>query len=148
MSEQTGQQDIRKIINAALRVPCKPENFIRVWFEFLKPVHKLTDKEADVAAQFVIHYMELSKDISDEEHINAILFSKKTKNQICQTLGLKQPYFRTILQNLRRNKVIVNGKLEKKYVPSYVPGQKFRLMFIFDDAALSGTNNQSSQSGT
>lgn len=145
MAEQTGQQEAKKIINAALKVPCTPETFVRTWFKFLTQVHRLTDKEADVAAEFVKHYMVLSKEISDEEHINEILFSKKMKNQICNDLGLKQPYFRTILQNLRRNRVITDGKLEKRYVPSYIPGQKFRLMFIFDDAALSGGNTQSGQ---
>lgn len=139
------QQGVKKVINAALRVPCTPETFVRTWFKYLTQVHKLTEKEADVAAEFVKHYMALAKEMSDEEHINEILFSKKVKNQICKDLGLNQPYFRTILQNLRRNKIIVNGKLEKVYVPSYVPGEKFRLMFIFDDAALLGGNNQSSQ---
>lgn len=139
------QKEAKKIINAALKVPCTPETFVRTWFKYLSQVHKLTDKEADVAAEFVKHYMILAKEMSDEEHINEILFSKKIKNQICEDLGLKQPYFRTILQNLRRNRIIVNGKLEKRYVPSYVPGEKFRLMFIFDDAALLGGNNQSSQ---
>lgn len=145
MSEQTGQQEAEKVINAGLRVPCTPETFVRTWFRYLTQVHQLTDKEADVAAEFVKHYMTLSKDIHDEGHINEILFSKKTKNQICDDLGLKQPYFRTILQSLRRNKVIVNGGLNKRYVPSYTPGKKFRLMFVFDDAAISGGNNQSSQ---
>lgn len=139
------QQEVKKVINAALKVPCTPETFVRTWFKYLTQVHKLTEKEADVAAEFVKHYMALSKEMSDEEHINEILFSKKVKNQICEDLRLNQPHFRTILQSLRRNKIIVNGKLDKRYVPSYVPGEKFRLMFIFDDAALLGGNNQSSQ---
>ena len=139
MSQEPAKQ---KIVDACLRVPCTQRNFIRAWMKFLRPIHKLTDKETDVAAQFVEQWMKLSTEVKDEAHLNKLLFSKEIKDQICDNLGLKQPYFRTILQRLRRNGIIEGNKLSKMYIPSYVPGKKFRLMVIFDDAALSGEHNK------
>ena len=35
-------------------------DFFRLWLEFLRPFHRLTNKELEVATCFIKHYYELS----------------------------------------------------------------------------------------
>ena len=42
-------------------------SFFRIWLEFLRPFHKLTERETDVMAAFLKHRFELSKVVSDQE---------------------------------------------------------------------------------
>ena len=41
-------------INNVITIPTSTEGkFFKYWFEFLRPFHKLTDREIDVIASFV-----------------------------------------------------------------------------------------------
>ena len=138
-----------KLVDAALRVPCTEETFVRRWFEILKPIHKLTAKEMDVAIEFVKTYKVLKERIPDERKLNKVLFSKETKDEICERLGMKPPHLRTVMQQLRRREIILEGnELNHRYVPDYVPGSVFRLMFLFTDATTVRKDTESNSGGT
>ena len=127
----------RKFVDAALRVPCTPDTFVRTWFDLLKVRHNLTEREMDVAAKFVIYYDKLLQRVQDEDILNRHLFSKEMKNRIREECGLAPPRFRTILQHLRENGIISNDKLNPQYIPKYTPGVPFRLLFLIDDHGIS-----------
>ena len=131
-----------KIADAAIRVPCNQNNFVRLWFEYLRPVHRLTPKEMDVATLFVMNWIKASEEVPDEKKINKRIFSKEAKDEICDTLGIKPSHLRTMMQQLRRKRIIVDGRLARMYIPEQIPGpgEKFRLMIIMNNAAPIGEN--------
>jgi hypothetical protein len=57
-------------------------DFFRVWVEFLKPIHNLTNKEMDVLAAFLKKRYELGKVITDNDVLDNVLMSESTKRQI------------------------------------------------------------------
>ena len=130
-----------KIADTALRIPCTKETFIRTWFNLLRPVHKLTQKEMEVAVCFVQHWYKLRNTVTDDKQLNQLLFSAQEKAEICNELGLSPQHMRKIMVKLRQHMIIVNGKLNYRYIPAYKEGTPYRLMFIIDDAEATRTNH-------
>lgn len=53
-------------INNVISIPTTIEGkFFRYWLEFLRPFHKLSDRELDVVSAFLKERYELSKVVSD-----------------------------------------------------------------------------------
>lgn len=123
-----------KIADAALKIPCTKESFLKVWFDLLHPVHKLTQKETEVAISFVKHWYKLQSTVKDDKQLNQLLFSPQEKAAICEELGLSPQHMRKIMVKLRQRHIVVNDKLNYRYIPHYTEGSPFRLMFIIDDA--------------
>lgn len=136
------KQERVKLAEAAIRVPCTPETFIRKWFEFLTPVHKLTTREIDVAVAFVEEHLRLRKLIQDDKILNQHLFSVATKKAIGEKLNITPVYFRRIMPRLCQAGIIRNKSINPKYIPDYNTGKPFRLMIIIDDAATLRRNTE------
>ena len=69
--------------NNIVRIPCSLDiSFFKYWFMFLKPFHKLTDREIDVIATFVKHRYELSKVIKDNEILDKVTMSEDIKKKV------------------------------------------------------------------
>lgn len=134
MQPQETNQPQRKIADTALRIPCTKESFLKVWFDFLRPVHRLTQKETDVAICFVKHWYKLRDTVKDDRQLNQLLFSPQEKAAICEELGLSPQHMRKIMVKLRQRHIVVNDTLNYSYIPKYTEGSPFRLMFIFEDA--------------
>lgn len=142
-SEKNSQAQKRvKMAEAAIRVPCTPDIFVRKWFEYLTPVHKLTDREIDVASALVDKYIQLKEIVKDDKMLNSLLFSKETKSEICQKLNITPVYFNRIIYRLKQTKIIKDKTLNQLYIPNYTPGKPFRLMIIIDDAATVRKNTE------
>lgn len=122
-----------RVADALVSIPCNRDNFIRWWFELLKPMHRLTDKECEVATALIRKRIELSRKIVDEKLLDRTLFSKEVRQEIAAEAHVTQDYFRVILTTLRQ-RGIVNGKaFNKRYIPSWDASEEkfsFRLMFI------------------
>lgn len=131
-----------KIADAALRIPCTEDTFLKVFFDLLRPIHKLTPKEIEVAVCFVKHWYKLSNTVKDDKQLNQLLFSPQEKALICEELGLTPQHLRKILVKFRQRMIIVNGKLNYRYIRHYTEGKPFRLMFIIDNAETTRANNQ------
>ncbi|MCF0114096.1 MAG: hypothetical protein HUJ56_02000 [Erysipelotrichaceae bacterium] len=91
--------------------------FFRYWFEFFTPFHKLTSREIDVIACFVKHRYELSKVIKDEELLDKFTMGEETKRKVREECNISLPFFQVIMSKLRKNKVIVNNKINPKFIP-------------------------------
>ena len=123
-----------KGINNICRIPCNVENkFFRYWFQFLQPFHHLTDREMDVATAFVKHRYFLSKVISDVAILDKMVMDEDTKKKIREECNISMPHFQVILGKLKKNNVIINGKINPRYIPNVIEEDgNFKLLLLFD----------------
>lgn len=123
-----------KQVDSIVRIPCKVDDkFFRYWFEFLTPFHNLTEREMDVITSFVKQRYELSKVIRDNEILDKVTMSEDTKKKVREECDISLPHFQVIMSKLRKNKVIIDGKINPRYIPS-VDGENgsFKMMLLFD----------------
>nr|DAG90818.1 MAG TPA: hypothetical protein [Crassvirales sp.] len=123
-----------KQVDSIVRIPCKVDGkFFRYWFEFLKPFHNLTEREMDVITSFVKQRYELSKVIKDNEILDKVTMSEDTKKKVREECDISLPHFQVIMGKLRKNKVIIDGKINPRYIPSVdEENGSFKMMLLFD----------------
>lgn len=120
-------------INNVITVPAPLESkFFEYWLSFIKPLHKLTVREIDVAAAFLRQRYNLSKAINDQELLDKITMSDDTKKKIREECGVSQAHFQVIMTELKKNKFIVNGKINPKFVPKLDNSDTFHLLLMFE----------------
>lgn len=109
-------------------------HFFRYWLEFLRPVHKLTNNGIAVLAAFLKKRYELSKEINNQELLNKTLMSIETKKEIKQELAMTDSNFYMILCTLRKNKMVVNGEINKNIIPNIEESDngEFSLVVLFN----------------
>lgn len=120
--------------NNIVRIPCSLDiSFFKYWFMFLKPFHKLTDREIDVIATFVKYRYELSKVIKDNEILDKVTMSEDTKRKVREECNLALPHYQVIMGKLRKNKVIIDGKINPRFIPNIDESTgSFQLLLLFD----------------
>lgn len=120
--------------NNIIRIPTSLSvNFFKLWLMFLEPFHKLTKREIDVAASFVKQRYELSKVIKDSEILDRVTISEDTKKKVREECNITLPHFQVILGKLRKNKVIVDGKINPKFIPNInADNDAFQLLLLFE----------------
>lgn len=107
-------------------------DFFKKWFIFLKPFHGLTDRETDIIACFTKERYELSKIISDEGYLDKAVMNEDTKKKVREECGITLPHFQVIMSKLKKSKVIVDNKINPKFIPNFKPGENtFQLLFYF-----------------
>lgn len=123
-----------KQVDSIVRIPCKVDDkFFRYWFEFLTPFHNLTEREMDVITSFVKQRYELSKVIKDNEILDKVTMSEDTKKKVREECDISLPHFQVIMGKLRKNKVIIDGKINPRYIPSVdEENGSFKMMLLFD----------------
>ena len=121
-------------INNVITIPTSTEGkFFRYWFEFLRPFHKLTDREIDVIAAFVKQRYELSKVIKDQELLNKVTMSEDTKRKVREDCNISQAHFQVIMTKLKKSKVIDNSRINPKFIPRLEEDAKsFQLLLSFE----------------
>ena len=121
-------------VDSIVRIPCKVDGkFFRYWFEFLQPFHNLTERETDVITSFVKQRYELSKVIKDNEILDKVTMSEDTKKKVREECDISLPHFQVIMGKLRKNKVIIDGKINPRYIPSVdEENGSFKMMLLFD----------------
>lgn len=107
--------------------------FFRYWFEFLQPFHKLTDREMDVITAFVKYRYELSKKISDPDILDKVVMGEDIRKKIREDCNLTLAHFQVIVGKLRKNKVILDGKINPRFIPNIKEENgTFQLLLLFD----------------
>lgn len=108
-------------------------NFFRIWLEFLRPFHKLTERETDVLAALIKQRYELSKVVSDKDILNRLLMSEDTKRKIREECNISQVYFQVIMTKLKKNKIISDGLINPRFIPRVENDSKsFQLLLSFN----------------
>jgi hypothetical protein len=123
-----------KKANNIIRIPTSLNGkFFTYWFKFLKPFHELTDREIDVIASFVKQRYELSKVIKDEDILNKVTMSEDTKKKVREECNITLPHFQVIMGKLRKNKIIIDGKINPKFIPN-IDNETgyFQLLLLFE----------------
>jgi len=123
-----------KQVDSIVRIPCKVDDkFFKYWFMFLRPFHNLTEREMDVITSFVKQRYELSKVIKDNEILDKVTMSEDTKKKVREECDISLPHFQVIMGKLRKNKVIIDGKINPRYIPSVdEENGSFKMMLLFD----------------
>ncbi len=121
-------------INNVIKIPTSIQGkFFRYWLEFLRPFHKLTDRETDVMAAFLKQRYELSKVIKDQEVLNKYTMNEETKKKVREECGITQAHFQVIMTKLKKSKMIDNGRINQKFIPRVEEGaNNFQLLLSFD----------------
>lgn len=120
--------------NNVIRIPTSVTgNFFRYWFEFLRPFHKLTNREIDIITAFAKKRFELSKQINDSTILDKFLMSDDVKKEIRDECNISQPHFQVIMGELKNRKVIIDNKINPKFIPNLIEEDgSFRLLLLFD----------------
>ena len=120
--------------NNIIRMPCSlDKSFFRLWLKFLEPFHKLTDREIDVITSFVKQRYKLSKVIKDNEILDKVTMSEDIKKKVREECNITLPHFQVIMGKLRKNKVIVDGKINPKFIPNInEETDTFQLLLLFE----------------
>jgi hypothetical protein len=103
------------------------------WFIFLKPLHYLTEREIDVAASFMKQRYLLSKSITDEDLLDKIVMNEDTKRVVREDCQITLPHFQVIMGKLRKSKVIIDNKINPRFIPNVdSESNNFQLLLLFD----------------
>ncbi len=120
-------------VNNVIRIPTDKKRFFRFWYEFLKPFHKLTDREIDVITSFTYERFLLSKVILDSDVLDKVVMSEDTKKKVREESNITLAHFQVIMGKLRKNRVIINNKINPKFIPNITEDDNsFKLMLLFD----------------
>lgn len=122
-------------VNNIIRIPSSlSKTFFRYWLEFLSPFHNLTSREMDITAAFLKRRFELSDVISDPELLDKITMNEESKQLIRKECEISVPHFQVIMGKLRKNNVVVDGKLNPKFIPKGINknDKSFQLLLYFD----------------
>lgn len=125
---------VKKGVDNVVRIPCKLDySFFKMWFMFLQPFHHLTEREMEVATSFVKQRYELSKVVSDNDILDKLVMSEDIKRKVREECNITLPHFQVIMGKLRKNNIIVDGKLNPRYIPRVIEENgSFKLMLLFD----------------
>lgn len=118
--------------NKLIPLKCTADSFYRLWIEFLGPFHKLTSRERDVAARIIAQYMKLKRSIQDPDVLEEVLWSQTSRKDMRDSLGMSKEYFQMILAKLREVGIIVDGGINKRYLPDMTDEPRFMLSILFD----------------
>lgn len=123
----------RKPNNAIALKSSLSGKFFRMWLEFLRPFHKLTERETDVMAAFLKERFELSKVVSDQEVLNKLTMSEDTKRKVRDDCNISQAHFQVIMTKLKKSKMIDDGKINPRFIPRVEQDAKsFQLLLSFE----------------
>ena len=107
--------------------------FFRMWLEFLRPFHKLTERETDIMAAFLKQRYELSKVVSGQDILNKLTMSDDTKKKIREECNISQAHFQVIMTKLKKSKMIENGNINPRFIPRIKDETKgFQLLLTFE----------------
>lgn len=117
--------------DSMVRIPCKSvSDFFKQWFKFLRPLHKLSDREIDVISSFASQRYELSKVIKDTDILDKYTMNSDTKRKVREECGISLQNFQVIMSNLRKHGVIVDNKINQRFIPNLDEESNTSLLMI------------------
>lgn len=119
-------------VNNVIRIPTNLDDFFVIWLKFLTPFHALTSRELDVAAAILKYRFELTKKINDDELIDKILLNEDSKRMIRLQQKLSINHFQGIIAKLKKNNIIIDNKLNLKFIPNLTNDNNFKLLLLFE----------------
>lgn len=105
------------------------------WLRFLKPYHKLADREMQALSSLLYYRQELLNQIDNEPLVEKLLFSQEIRRKVRKDLGgMQNGVFNNLLTALRRKKVITkDNKIIRPLIPRMEKNAEgFKLIFNFE----------------
>lgn len=118
--------------NRYIRVPCTESSFYKAYMKLLTPYHGLTDRETDVAARILAQFYKLKSNIKDPEVLKEVLWSQTSRKDIRESLGLSPAHFQMILASLKKAGFLVDGDINKSFLPHKTEDPRYILQIVFD----------------
>ena len=118
--------------NNTFFVETTEEEFYRAWMDFTAPYHRLTNREREVAARILSYYFKLSASIKDPEVLRDLLWSRKSRKDMMESLDMTPAHFQMVLAKLRSAQFIVNGDLNPRFIPHKTDDPRFMLAVYFN----------------
>ena len=108
------------------------DNFYKNWLLLINTFFGMTYREIDLAALLLETYVEIRRNVANEDIANSILFSTQYRKQIKEKLALRGDYFDVLLNKLRKHNVIIGNKINEKIMPKF-NGNSFVLIIAFNN---------------
>ena len=71
--------------------------------------------------------------IKDDEILDRVTMSEDTKKKVREECGITLPHFQVIMGKLRKSNVIVDNKINPKFIPNIdEESGNFKLLLLFD----------------
>lgn len=122
--------------NNVIHLECgSPDKFFRMWLELLTPWHHMSPRMKDVAARILIQYFRLKDGgVSDKEVLYELLWSKRSRQDMMDSLRMTKDNFQMELTKLRRKDFLLDGdEINLRYMPHRVKDEpRFLLQIMYD----------------
>lgn len=106
------------------------KSLFKQWLLLTKSMHKLTPNEIDVLSLYLYYFYVYKEDIKNEGFLWKILFDYETKLKIRDELNIDDGTFQNIMTAFRKKQVIVDNKINPKYIPILNTKEKsFKIIF-------------------
>ena len=85
-----------------------------------------------VASTILKKRYELSKVIQDDTILDKVTMSEDTKRSIREECNLSLPHFQVIMGKLRKSGVLLDNRVNPKFIPNIDNPSSFRLLLNFE----------------
>ncbi len=103
------------------------------WIDITSPFHKLTKQKRDVLSLLLYYHYLYKKEVSNDILIWKLVFDTDTRIKIREELNIKDPTFQNILSTLRKDKVIIDNKINPIYIPNLTKNSNnFKVLYNFN----------------
>lgn len=94
-----------------------PREFFRSWLVWLRPLHRLTEKEMDIAAMMLEAMQFLSSRVKDEKKRGRIITSLESRKRMSDMIGMSDQYFGMLVSGLKKKGFIQGEGINPQYIP-------------------------------
>lgn len=118
--------------NNLIYLKCSGDSFYRAWIEFLTPYHKLAARERDVAARILAQYFKLKDNVPDPEVLRDVLWSRKSRKDMMESLKMSQAHFQMVIGKLKKAEFLIGEDINPRYIPHKTEEPRFMLQVVYD----------------
>lgn len=118
--------------NNLIYLKCSGDSFYRAWIEFLTPYHKLAARERDVAARILAQYFKLKDNVPDPEVLRDVLWSRKSRKDMMDSLKMSQAHFQMVIGKLKKAEFLIGEDINPRYIPHKTDEPRFMLQVVYD----------------
>lgn len=119
-------------INNVIRINTSRKDFFELWLKFISPFHNLTDKEITVAAALIENRYRLSKSIVNKDLLDSMSLSAESRRFVRESCNITSAHFNVILGKLKKSKIIIDNRINPKFIPNTNDDNTFQLLISFD----------------
>lgn len=101
-----------------IKINADEKSIIKSFLEFTKSIHKLRNKEMELLAEILYkNHTEKGNFKREEDRWNKV-FSYESKLEYKDNLDIQDHTLQNLLSSLRRNKVIIDGRVKQGFIPN------------------------------